>query len=109
MKRIVFLSLIGCLLALPGYADEKHPQPTADAAKAETAMSEGEVRRVDKGAKKITIKHGTLENLDMPPMTMVFHVKDPSMLNRVKPGDKVRFRAELEKGVVTVVRIEPQG
>jgi Cu(I)/Ag(I) efflux system protein CusF len=76
---------------------------------AETGLSDGEVRRVDKRGKEVTIKHGRLENLDMPPMTMVFRVKDPAMLKRVKAGDKVKFRAELENGVITVVRIEPRG
>ena len=54
-------------------------------------MSEGEIRKVDKGAAKLTIKHGELKNLDMPPMTMVFQVKDAGVLDKVKVGDKVRF------------------
>ena len=71
------------------------------------ALSEGEVRKVDKGAKKLTIKHGPLLNLDMPPMTMVFQVGDPKMLDQVKAGDKVKFEAELLPGGKTVVtRIE---
>ncbi|MBK6854260.1 MAG: copper-binding protein [Burkholderiales bacterium] len=57
-------------------------------------MSEGEVRKVDKDSKKLTIKHGEIRNLDMPAMTMVFQVKDPAMLDKVKPGDKIRFVVE---------------
>ena len=71
------------------------------------ALSDGEVRKVDKDAKKITIKHGPLANLDMPPMTMVFQVKEPAMLDQVKAGDKVRFRAEKVGGAFTVTSIEP--
>ncbi|TAN51961.1 MAG: copper-binding protein [Betaproteobacteria bacterium] len=71
------------------------------------AQSEGEVRKVDKDAKKITIKHGPLQNLDMPAMTMVFKVKDPAMLDQVKAGDKVRFQAENLGGALTVVQIAP--
>lgn len=68
--------------------------------------TEGEVRKVDPEAKKITIKHGELKNLDMPAMTMVFQVKDPSMVEQVKPGDKVRFRADKVNGAFTVMEIE---
>ena len=57
-------------------------------------MSEGEVRRVDKGAKKVTLKHGPLKNLDMPAMTMVFEVREPTLLDKFKAGDKVRFVAD---------------
>jgi Cu/Ag efflux protein CusF len=77
-------------------------------AKAQPAtLSEGEIRKVDKDAKKITIKHGPLTNLDMPPMTMVFQVKDPAMLGQVKAGDKVRFTAEKIGGQYTVTALEP--
>jgi Cu/Ag efflux protein CusF len=71
------------------------------------SMSEGEIRKVDKVAGKLTIKHGELKNLSMPAMTMVFRVKDPSMLDKVKPGDKVRFVAEQVGGALTVTAIEP--
>lgn len=67
------------------------------------ALSDGEIRKVDKDAKKLTIKHGPLQNLDMPPMTMVFQVSDPSMLDQVKVGDKVKFQAEMLSGGKTVV------
>jgi Cu(I)/Ag(I) efflux system protein CusF len=70
-------------------------------------MSDGEVRKVDKDAKKITIKHGPLANLDMPPMTMVFQVTDPAMLDQVKAGDKVKFQAEKVGGAFAVTKIEP--
>jgi len=71
------------------------------------ALSDGEVRKVDKDAKKITLRHGPIKNLDMPPMTMVFKVKDPAMLESVKQGDKVKFAAEKVKGDYTVTKIEP--
>ncbi|GAC1550600.1 MAG: copper-binding protein [Collimonas sp.] len=74
---------------------------SADAA----AMSTGEVKKIDKEAGKITIKHGSLANLDMPPMTMVFRVKDPAMLDQVKLGDKIHFVAEKADGALTVTQI----
>lgn len=68
--------------------------------------TDGEVRKVDLEAKKLTLKHGEIKNLDMPGMTMVFQVKDPAMLEKVKTGDKVRFTAEKINGTFTVTTIE---
>ncbi len=70
-------------------------------------MVDGEVRKIDLSAKKITLKHGEIKNLDMPPMTMVFQVKDPVMLDTVKVGDKVKFTVEDKNGAMTVLTIEP--
>ena len=70
------------------------------------ALSDGEVRRVDKEAKKLTIKHGPIPNLNMDGMTMVFQVKDPAMLDQVKAGDKVKFVADKIGGQYTVTKIE---
>lgn len=76
-------------------------------AQAAADMADGEVRKVDTDNKKITLKHGEIKNLDMPGMTMVFQVKDPAMLEKVKSGDKVRFTAEKLNGALTVTNIEP--
>ena len=69
-------------------------------------LTEGEVRKVDKDAKKITIRHGPIQNLDMPAMTMVFQVKDPALLDQVKTGDKIKFTAEKAGGAFTLTHIE---
>ena len=79
--------------------------PDAKATKGTVQMAEGEIRKVDQGAGK-TIKHRPIQNLDMPAMTMVFQVTDPAVLQQVKPGDKVKFRAEKVGGVFTVTKIE---
>ena len=108
MKSFTHTVLLAVALAMPAaYADESHHTPAAGASQPVEALSEGEVRKVDKNAKKITIKHGPLANLDMPAMTMVFQVKDPSLLDKVKAGDKVKFRAEKEGSTYLVTRIEP--
>ncbi len=70
-------------------------------------MTDAEVRKVDKDNGKITLKHGEIKNLEMPGMTMVFQVKDPAMLDKVKSGDKVRFTAEKIGGALVVTSIEP--
>ena len=61
-------------------------------------LSDAEVRKIDKDAKKITLKHGELKNLDMPAMTMVFQVKDAAVLDKVNVGDKIKFKAEKSGG-----------
>ena len=68
--------------------------------------TDAEVRKVDKSAGKLTLKHGEIKNLDMPPMTMVFHVKDKTVLDRFKAGDKVRFKVVDDAGKYTVTDIE---
>ena len=83
--------------------DAKKEMPMA----ASTDMAEGEIRKVDMDSKKITIKHGEIKNLDMPGMTMVFQVKDPALLDKVKAGDKVRFKAEKAGGAIVVTDIQP--
>ena len=70
------------------------------------AMAEGLVRKVDKDAGKVTIKHGPIPSMDMPPMTMVYRVKDASMLDQLRAGDKVKFQAEKIGGAYTVTRVE---
>ena len=72
---------------------------------AQAPDAEGEVRKIDKAQAKITLKHGEIKNLDMPPMTMVFRVADPKMLDSVTVGDKVRFAAEKQGGNYTVTAI----
>jgi Cu/Ag efflux protein CusF len=70
-------------------------------------MADGEVRKVDRENKKITLKHGAIKNLDMPGMTMVFQVKDMAMLDKVKAGDKIRFKAELAGSSIVLTDIAP--
>lgn len=73
---------------------------------ASPALSDGEIRKVDKDAAKLTIRHGELKELGMPPMTMVFRVQDKAMLSQVAAGDKVRFSVAKIDGALTVTTIE---
>jgi len=78
----------------------------ADPTPPDLPPAEAEVRRVDTAANKISLKHGEIKNLDMPPMSMVFQVSDPALLGKVKAGDKVRFTADKVNGAYTVLSIE---
>ena len=69
-------------------------------------MAEAEIRKVDRDTRKITLKHGPIKNLDMPPMTMVFQVREVKMLDNLKAGDKVRFSADQQQGAYVVTAVE---
>ena len=52
------------------------------------------MRKIDAANQKITLRHGPLANIGMPPMTMVFQVEDAAQLEGLKVGDKVSFVAQ---------------
>ncbi|MDO8772214.1 MAG: copper-binding protein [Burkholderiaceae bacterium] len=79
---------------------------SASMSTASSDMTDGEVKKIDKSTNKITLKHGDIKNLDMPGMTMVFKIKDPAVLDTVKAGDKVKFRAEKADGAIVVTEIQ---
>ena len=82
---------------------------SASAAFAQNPAIDGEVKKIDESAAKITLKHGPAKSLGMDePMTMVYRVKDPAMLKQVKVGDKVRFEAENATAGYTVTKMEKQ-
>jgi Cu/Ag efflux protein CusF len=88
------------------HVHEHAAAPAAAPAVVATPQTEGEIRKVDTAAQKLTVKHGRIENLGMSPMTMVFRVKDPTFLTLVKPGDKVRMTVERVDGVLTIVALQ---
>lgn len=69
-------------------------------------LVDAEVKKVDKEAGKITLRHGDITNLNMPGMTMAFRTKDAAMLDQVKAGDKVTFAAERVNGAFTIVQLQ---
>jgi Cu/Ag efflux protein CusF len=96
-------------LALPAWAQpaasHNHGTPTGKATTSE--MYDGQVRRVSKETRRVTLAHGPLTGFDMPAMTMAFPVKDPALLANLKEGDKVRFALEKSGENLVVTRIEP--
>ena len=79
---------------------------TTTLALAQAPMANGEVTKLDKANARITLKHGEIKSLEMPPMTMVFNVKDKALLDQLKAGDKVRFKAVNEAGKYTVTELQ---
>ena len=124
MKSAAAACFIAALLAsAPGTAAlaqapaDSHPAsepavtaPPAQAMPVEAAaaddLSEGEITRWDPRTLKLSLRHGEIKNLGMPPMSMVFRVQDAAVVGSLQPGDKVRFRAEQVNGAYTVTRVE---
>ena len=120
LKTLKNLLLSASLLAATSFAAGAFAQPASAAASSGPAaapaasaavaaagdMTEGEVRKVDKAAGKITLKHGAIRNLDMPAMTMVFQARTPSALASLTAGDKVRFKAEKAGSALVVTDIQ---
>ena len=69
-------------------------------------FTKGVVNKVDAKAKRVTIKHEDLKNLDMPAMTMVFRVEDPALLEKLKEGSNIEFVAERVNGKLTVTEVK---
>ena len=109
MKHLLIKLAATAAIAVSAYAvwaqTVSAPKAESMASSAETA--EGEVRKIDKESKKVTLKHGPIKNLDMPGMTMVFQVKDAAMLDSLKAGDKVKFKAEQSGRTYVVTEIAP--
>lgn len=85
------------LVVVPALAQSPQPQ--------RFGPNEGRVLEIDKAAGEITLQHGYLPELSMEPMAMVFVVADPALLDRVKPGDRVIFKAGLVAGRFAVISI----
>lgn len=93
MKRLLALSVSAALALL------------ATGAIAQTPSIDGEVTKLDKAASRVTLRHGGIRSLDMPPMAMNFRVRDPHLLDGVAIGDKVRFAADKVDGHYTVTAL----
>ncbi len=107
--RAAILSLALVLLApTSAIADVAHHKKPATATTAAAGdMTDGEVRKVDMDAGKLTLKHADIKSLDMPAMTMVFNVKDKALLDKLKTGDRVKFKAVNDGGKFVVTEIQP--
>ncbi|WP_035052183.1 copper-binding protein [Andreprevotia chitinilytica] len=105
MKQLKYALIAASLaLALPLFSHAA--EATEKTAAATAPLVDGLVKKIDKEAGKITLKHGPIPNLDMPGMTMVFKASDIALLDRVKEGDKVRFAADRLGGALAVTKLE---
>ncbi len=90
-KSLILIAAVTLTTLVPAFAD---------------SMTDGVIRKIDLKNSKITIKHGEIVNLEMPPMSMIFTVKDPTLLDGVAKGDKVKFVAMEEGGKFFITDIQ---
>ncbi|MCQ9617490.1 copper-binding protein [Paenalcaligenes niemegkensis] len=95
-SRLASAALLGLALSTTAYVS---------VAQVQEATATGEVRRIDVSAQKITLKHGSIDALQLPAMTLVYKI-DPALLGDIKPGDKVRFTAKRENEQYVVTKIQ---
>ena len=108
IQKITTATALAMGIALPvsSMAQTTMDHSKMDMSQPAASMTEGEVKKVDLEAGKVTIKHGPIKNMDMPGMTMVFTAKDKGLLANVKPGDKIQFMVVNEGGKMVVTEIQ---
>ncbi len=115
MKKLIIASVaLMAAAATPAFAGDDmagmnmSAKPSAAKTSSATALTDAEVRQVDAATGMVTLKHGALENVGMPPMTMSFKAKDAAMVKQIHEGDKVKVRVENINGTLTIVKLEKQ-
>ena len=113
MKKLLVSSLatlaLGTVAVPPASAGDDHHSMEGHDKKMEAmapTWTDGEVRKIEKEAGKLTLRHGEVKNLDMRAMTMAWKLKDPAMLDNLKVGDKILFTAEKLNGQFTITEIK---
>jgi Cu(I)/Ag(I) efflux system periplasmic protein CusF len=103
MKHLILTATLA--LSAVGFTPSQiaHAQTTA----AKPEMVAAEVKKVDKDAGKVTLKHAEIKSLDMPAMTMVFKVKDDKLWEKLTEGAKVNVAVEKALFGYNVTQVEP--
>ena len=104
-----FLAVSACAIGiaspLASFAQADMDHSKMESAQA-PAMTDGEIKKIDQANGKVTIKHGDIQHLDMPGMTMVFQIRDTSLLETFKAGDRVKFVIEKLDGAFVVTSMQ---
>jgi Cu/Ag efflux protein CusF len=115
MKKLIAASaVLATVFAAPAFAGDDmagmnmSTKTSTTKVSSNTALTDAEVKKVDPATGMVTLKHGALENVGMPPMTMAYKAKDAAMVKQVKEGDKVKVRVENVNGTPTIVKLEKQ-
>ncbi|SOF01846.1 Cu and Ag efflux protein CusF [Burkholderia sp. OK233] len=111
MKKLIVASVaLAAIVAAPAFAgdDMAGMNMSMKTSASNAALTDAEVKKVDVATGMVTLKHGALENVGMPPMTMAFKAKDTAMVKQVHEGDKVKVRVENVNGTLTIVKLEKQ-
>lgn len=109
IRHALVIALAGAGFSSFSHAQMDHSAHGAPAAKPamamqEAAMEQGVVKKVDKAAGKVSIAHEAQKG-GMPAMTMVYKVKEAAMLEKLQPGQKIRFTVDSAESS-TLIRME---
>ena len=115
-RRTRRLYSAGGIRALKGYKDNDTMKRllatvallAVSAAACAQALVAGEVKKIDKPAGRLTLKHAEIKLYDMPGMTGAYKVQDPAMLDKVQVGDHVQFSLDRVNSVYTITKIDIQ-
>ena len=81
-------------------------QAQAPAVSQKTGKATGLIQQIDREKGAVTIKHGPLQGLNMPAMTMSFLVKDKAMLSNLQPLQKVDFELTYDGSRYLITKIK---
>lgn len=101
LRATALAAVLATTMLAPSHAWAQTPPAAA------VDWADGEVRKIDREARRLTLKHGEIKSLDMPPMTMVFSVAEGVPIDKLQPGDKLRFRATSDGGRMVVTELQP--
>lgn len=110
--KLSVLTLLAAITIGQAHAQDPHaghhPQGNSAATdgvgvstRSDMEMTEGTIRKIDPSQGKVTLKHGEIKNLQMPPMTMVFKA-GPNLLNGLQAGDEVRFMVDANMNILHI-------
>ncbi|MBC7709442.1 MAG: copper-binding protein [Rhizobacter sp.] len=102
---VATLSSVAQSEAVKSHDHHGKTDPTKLMSSADADLTHAEIRKIDKDSKKITLKHEAIKSLDMPGMTMVFKVKDGTLLDNAQVGDKVKVKIIQEGGSYVVTEM----
>lgn len=71
-----------------------------------TTDSRGVIEKIYSDDGKVKMKHGPIDRLEMPGMTMIFYVKDKALLDGLTEGDEVGFDVQMDGTGFYIIRFE---
>ena len=81
---------------------EGPPSRPAEGETSQTLVGEGEVVSTIPKASQIVVDHQEIKGF-MEAMTMGYRIDPPTLLEGLKPGDKIRFTIDVRRRVITTI------
>ena len=111
MKNVLWIMLLAAAAGEIAFAHhdagKKSPgQDQALPASPKTGKGTGVIQQINQEKGVVTIKHGPLQGIVIPGMTMSFRVKDKAMLANLQPLQKVDFELSHEGGNYVITKIK---